>query len=97
MLKINKYTETTSSPAALDAKKSWKGKIDTSATFYSHHCAQSKGSNGPPDLPAGHPDAMLDIKLKYYSKGRTTFCTIKGNLPKNKKKKTQKTSTFNVE
>lgn len=62
LLKINKYTETTSSPAAPHVK-SWKGKTDTSANFHSHHCTQNKGLNGPSDWPASHPDAMLDIKL----------------------------------
>lgn len=90
LLKINKYVETTSSPELLDAKRSWKGEID-SATFYSHHCTQNKGLNGPPDWPAGHPDAMLDAKLQYYSKGVTSFRTNKGNLAN------QKTATLNVE
>lgn len=51
----------------------------------------NKGLNGPPDWPAGHPDAVLDIKLQCYSKGVTPCCTIKGNLAN------QKTAAFNVE
>lgn len=77
---MNKYTETTSSPAAPHVKKSWKGKIDTSANFHSHHCTQNKGFNGPPDWPAAHPDAMLDIKLQDYSKGVTSFKRNLANL-----------------